>query len=509
MSRFPWPGKRVFVWTFFVLSSPPVKRHSVLILLAAWLTLLLVTHRGPRSPYTYVQEAAGARSRPVTRSAAPDAVTVLPVTRFLYDGSPLDYRTAHNLRLPLHSFAVGTIAAFVRPYLLANDLTNLLFLIVLTAAALQLAARFELDMRATLLALATICALPPIAGYIGQAMHYIVGPAISFLVILAALALDEKDLRNPWIAGLLTTILMLNYDWYVYVAAMAVYFLFVVRFSSLRDAAIYLVVAIVPALGWNLFLDAVSTGSVSTALQTSFVSVVIGDWITFLSNPGRTPLLPLAVTQIGAHIAFHQIIAIIYWPLAVCCAIALWRSRPESSFRGRALLLSLVAFYLLEQLFTAAFDWENNPRRALPVFLAFAFAWCWTVDRHLGRKWWTAAFLALFALTSLIAFADMLLDTPGAASLYMGDAMRKDAKWPLKFQTGSIEVSDALEPALRGSFPRARLSDATMPFAVANAVAGAATIALFWILARARLLPHYAPYVVIAIWIASAIRFVV
>ncbi len=488
-----------------------MKRRSVLILLAAWLTLLLVTHRGPHSPYTYVPEAAGPRTRPVTRSAAPDARTVLPVTRFFYDGSPLDYRTAHNLRLPLHSFAVGTMAAFIRPYLLANDITNLLFLIVLAAAALRLASRFELDMRAALLALATICALPPIVGHIGQAMHYIVGPAISFLVVLAALALDEKDLRNPWIAGMLTTILMLNYDWYVYVAAMAIYFLFVVRFASVRDSAIYLAVAVLPAAGWDAFLDVISNGRASTAVQTSFVSAVAGEWITFASNPRPTPLLPLAVTQIGAHVAFHQIIAIVYWPLAVCCAIALWRSRP-SSFRGRALLLLLVGFYLLEQLFTAAFDWENNPRRALPVFFAFAFAWCWTVDRHLGRKWWTVAFLALFALTSFVAFADVLFDTPGAVSLYMGDAMRKEAKWPLKYQTGSIEVSDTPEPAeapLRGSFPRARPEHVTTAFVIANAAAAAAMIALFWILARAQLLPRIAPHAMAAIWILSAIRFVI
>jgi hypothetical protein len=472
-----------------------------------------VTHRGPRSPYTYVPLAAGERARPVTRNAAPDAITILPVTRFFYDGTTPDYRTAHNLRLPLHSFLVATVASFVRPYLLANDLTNLLILVLLAAAALRLAARYEIDMRAALLALATVCALPPVVGYVGQAMHYIVGPGISFLIVLAVLALDDNDLRNPWTAGLLTAILMIHYDWYVYVAAIAVYVLFVVRFTSRRDALVYAIVALAPPIAWNAFLKFISGGSISNKLHNLFMADVLSGWLEYLVHPSLKPLLPVAVTQIGAQVAFHQIIAIIYWPLVACCAVALWRMPAgTNAFRGRALLLLLVGFYLLEQLFTAAFDWENNPRRALPVFIVFAFAYCWAIDRHLRRKGWAIAFVALFALTSFVAFADTILGTPAAPSLYMGDTIRSEIKMPLRFQNGRIVLSETLEPEyvpLQQPFPRARLENTTAAFAAANAFAGAAVIALFWIVARAGLLPRLTPHIAAAVWLASAIRFVV
>src|SRR5205814_9171065 len=41
----------------------------------------------------------------------------------------------------------------------------------------------------------------------------------------------------------------------------------------------------------------------------------------------------------------------------------------------------LLLFYALHQMATAAFDWENNPRRALPVVLAIGYVYCWLADR--------------------------------------------------------------------------------------------------------------------------------
>jgi hypothetical protein len=486
-----------------------VNRRIAFFVVAAWLALILGTHRGAMSPYTYGPEAA--HHMPVTRRAAPDALTVLPVTRFFYDATAPHYPTAHNLRLPLHSFSVATVVSFIRPYLLANDVTNLLFLLLVIAAALRLAQRFRLDLRGVLLALLTVCALPPIVGFIGQPMQYIVGPAISYLVILAAMALPDDDLRNPWLAGGLTAILTLNYDWYVFFAALAAYCLFVVRFRTARDRVIYVLLSVVPLIGWNLFLRAVTGGTASVKIQRTFLAEIAGNWMAFLADPAETPLLPVTVTQIGAHIAFHQVIALIHWPLIVCCAIALWRA-PLPAFRARHLLLLLVVFYVLEQLFTAAFDWENNPRRALPLFFAFACVYCWAAHRRAMQRGWTITFAVLFGFVSLIAFADVLVRTPSSPTLYMGDAIRNPPRYLLEIQDGRIAVSDVVaeghEQFLQ-PFPRARIDAVTLPFVVANAVGLTCIVALLWIAARAQLLPRATPWIAAALWLASGIRFLV
>jgi hypothetical protein len=503
MSRFPWPGKRVFFYDPARLS-----RNAVLLALSAWLALLLVTHRGPRSPYSYVQQAP--HDWEVTRPAAPDALTVVPVTRFFYDGTrPADWTVAHNLRLPLHSFAVSVVASFVRRYDLANDLANLLFLIVLTIASLRLADRFGLDRRAQLLGLATIFALPSVVGYIGQPMHYIVGPVINALVILIAIAAGEARLRNPLFAGTLTAILCINYDWYVFAAALAVYVLFVIRRADLRTIAAYFAVSIIPAIAWHWWVDMMTGGAASKAVRNAFIASVISGWMEFLTDPGSRPLLPVAATQLAFHVAVHEIIALIHWPLVVCCVAVLWRERgslPQS--RVRWLPILLLVFYAIEQLVTAAFDWENNPRRALPVLVAFACAYLWSMHVTREKRRWRIAFLALFVLASLIAFADVLTGTPGASVLYIGEAIRGEAKIILPWQEGSIAIASQLEPkyaAMWSVLPRA--ASVSVEWVIANAFNAFWMIVLFALLERVELLPRRSVYVCAAVIAVSAVRF--
>lgn len=496
-----------------MVSSPGVRRITLLLCLSAWLGLLLVTHRGPMSPYTYAAQASGATGVPVTRAAEPDAFTVIQVTRFFYDGTTPDYTSAHNLRLPLHSFAVSVVEAFVRPYDVANEITNLLFLIVIAAVALRFADRCGLSRTAQLAGLATIFALPPIVGYIGQPMHYIVGPVINFLVILAALAGGDDRLRNPLFSGALTAILCVNYDPYVFAAALALYALLVVRLPNVRAVGIYAAVAILPAIGWKFFLDVASASAVSTAISRNFVAAVINGWSEFFAAPATQPLLPLTVSTIGFHLGIAEVAALIHWPLLVACLAVLWQYRgAESPFRGKKLLFLLVVLFFLEQLVTAAFDWENNPRRALPVFLAFACAYCWAIDVHRMRRWWRMVVATLFVFTSLIAFADVIVRTPATVSLYMGEAIREEPKWVLLMQPGKIVIAPELEPAyrvFRQSFERARLPEVRMPWLVANAFAAFWLVLLFALLARVELLPRGAPYICVAVILASAIRFVV
>lgn len=475
-------------------------RTIVITLLSAWALLLLVTHRGSRSPYTYIAQMAGS----VDRVANRDALAVLTLTRFFYDGSrAADWSKVPNLKLPTHSFAVSTAAAFVRPYLLANEVTNFLFIVLLIVAAMRFAARFGVSDRSMLLALATILALPAFVGYLGQPMHYIVGPVINYLVIMTAIALPERDLRNPWIAGALTAILTLNYDWYVFGAALLVH-LAILRFDSRRHDAIYVFVAAAPVLTWTRFISFLSGGTASS--EVFIVDIYFG-WLEFLRAPAQHILLPFIASHLGVHIGAHEILALIFWPLLVACAIALWKSRPLAGAHRIVLLLPLIFF--LEQLATAAFDWENNPRRALPVLFAFGCAYCWVVGRYAGNRKWAAAFLALFALTAFLAFADVALNKPGAGFLYMGEAIRHEPKEALRYEDDLLRIAPSKDPetaVVLRSFPAARL-DLAGAFMFAQLFVAFWMCIFFVLLRRAELLPRFAPAAFVAVWLLSALRF--
>jgi len=482
--------RRATLWVFAALSL--------------WLALLLVTHTASRSPYTY---GAQALEPPfvVTRSANPDAWTVYGVTRFFYDGSTPEWTIAHNMHLPLHSFSTAIVAAFARPYMLANVLANYVFLLLLTAAALRLGERMNIRPVAMLVALGTVYVLPPFAGYIGQPMQYIVGPVVSFLIVLAAVALPEEDLRNPWIAGALTAILIVNYDWYVYGAALAVYIFFIVR-MKLKDALIYTIVAIAPAMVWHSFLMRASNGAISAKVHNDFLFNVFAGYLHVLFNFPQQFLMPFTVSHIGLYIALHQIIAMIYWPLVVCCVAVLWLGRPRiGTFRGNYLVALLVAFFFLEQMATAVFDWENSPRRAMPVVLAFAWAYCWAAGRMMGKRRWNWIFATLLAITAFLSYADVIFHKPENAALYQGDAIRKPAKHNLKFRKSELVIAATPDPdprqaAMRSTFPPSRVRGLSAAFWAGQAFAGACLLGLLWLAARARLLPRYTPHAAAALW---------
>jgi hypothetical protein len=482
-------------------------------IIAAWLLLLLVTHRGERSPYTYISELTIGESprSDLGRIVAPDSLSVVAVTRFFYDGTPpADYSRAHNLWLPLHSFAASITIGFVRDYLWANHLTNVLFLLLLAAAVLRFGARRGMRTEALLLALLTLYSLPPVVSCIAQPLHYIVGPAISFLVILTAVALDPDDLRNPWIAGALTAVLTFSYDWYVYAVALIAY-LAIVQFRRRRDDLLYLLVAAGPIVLWEIFLRRLTAGGVSTTIRNALVLPPFFEWADFLAHPLDRVLMPLITTHLGIVIAFREITAIIHWPLLAAAVWALWQGRPDfRSIPGNKLIALLAVFYLLEQLFTAAFDFENTPRRAYAFFLAFGWVYCWAVDRYFARRRWVLLFAGLFALSAFYTFADVALNRGGGAFLYVGEAVRGEAKEALLYETREIppRMANPIEEQapVRGSFPPAGYHP-TPAFAFAQLFVAFWTITLFWLIARARLMPRAAPWVVAAVWVASlAIR---
>jgi hypothetical protein len=473
-----------------------------------WIAIAFVTHFGARSPYSYGWAIfRGNAARILGTVVNPDAIVVQPVTMYFYDArTPENWGNSPNFRLPFHSFLVATIASFTRSYLASNYLANLGALMLLAVVAVNLALRRGLQLLPATIALLTFAALPWLVTYVGQPMHYIVGITINFLAVLAASALPDDDLRRPWLSGLLLAIVLLNYDAYVFAAALAAYVLFVVRFRRALDYAVFIAVSAAPVVLWTQFLRILTHDTLSRMIERTFIKPVMSAWLDFLQHPLTYPLRPFLAGHVGLHIGAHFLLAMIYWPVLILCAAGAWRLRE----RPAPLVALLLAFYALHQLATAAFDWENNPRRALPAVLALAFVYCWLADR-LPR--WRIAFVAALAISCVLAMADTLLNTPAVEFLTTGQAIQHNPKEPItigdmRFNHDTMPTLMADEPAVWHDLPAARVPRPAAPaWLFAQLFNAFFVCALLWLLGRAALLPQWAPLAGAAVWLASAVRY--
>jgi hypothetical protein len=493
-----------------------VRKWLAIAALWLWIAILFATHWGARSPYSYGWAIFGGQSARLLGAVInPDARVVQPVTMYFYEArTPENWGNSPNFRLPFHSFVAATIAAFTRATLASNYIVNVGALMLLCVVAVNAALRRGLHLWPTTIALATMAALPFVATYIGQPMHYVAGTAINFLAVIAASALDDDDLRKPLLSGVLLSIVMLNYDAYIFAAALAVYVLLVVRFRRARDYAIFVLVSVVPVVAWVQFLRILTDDRVSRMIERTFIKPVVVAWTDFAKHPLMYALRPFLAGHVGLHIGAHFVLAMVYWPILVLCLAGVWRLRNEiPRTRPTAIVPLLLLFYALHQMATAAFDWENNPRRALPVVLAIGYVYCWLADRLSPGRAWRVAFVAVLLISCALAMADTLLHTPAVQFLTTGQAIQHNPKEPItigymRFDNGTMPTLMADEPRVWHDLGRAQLAREAAPrFLFAQLFNAFFCCALFWLLARARLLPKYAPAIAAAIWLASAVRF--
>jgi hypothetical protein len=495
-----------------------------------WIAILFATHAGARSPYSYGWAIfRGNSARLLGAVVNPDALVVQPVTLYFYDArTPENWGNSPNFRLPFHSFLAATAASFTRSSLAAYDVVNLGALMLLCVVAVNFALKRGLPLLPATVALATMAALPWVATYVGQPMHYVAGTAINFLATIAAMALPDDDLRKPWLSGVLLAIVMLNYDAYIFAAALAVYVMFIVRFRRPRDYALFVAVAAAPVVLWVQFLRILTDDRVSRMIERTFIRPVVEGWTDFAKHPVIYALRPFLAGHVGLQVGFNDVLAMVYWPVLVLCVAGLWRSVTPSVSEGPGaaggappirpgpsltLGVTLFAIFVLHQLATAAFDWENNPRRALPAVLAIAIVYCGIAGRLWGDRAWRIAFIAALVISCALAMADTLLHTPVVQYLTTGQAIQSNPKQTItigymRFDNGTMPTLMHDEPLVWRDLPPARVApEAAAKFAFAQLFNAFFICALFWLLARAKLLPRYAPAIAAAVWLASAVRF--
>ncbi|HEY0159369.1 MAG TPA: hypothetical protein VGF28_18935 [Thermoanaerobaculia bacterium] len=495
---------------------PP--KITLVALLAIWLIALTATHFGEDSPYSYGWAIFDNYTHLMYGVPTnPDARFLIDFTYFFYEGAQVNWAQAQNLKLPLHSFSVSMAGAFTHSYLASNLIVNVVFAVLVALAAVTLALRWGTRPAATLVALLSFFSLPLYVEYLGQPMQYIVGPAVSFIVVMSIVAFEPEDARNPWIAGLATSILTLNYDPYVFLAALVTWFLFVSRFPRWRDYLFFAIAAGTPYVAWSRYLDFISDGQMTRHLHNTFIAPVLKAWVDFITFPTENVLLPFIASHVGVHVAFHQIIAMIYWPLLFAAlALVVWL-RPRIGTEKRFVLPALFPVFLfLEQIVAAGWDWELNPRRAIPVVLAFGFAYVYAVDRMWHSRTWRVTFVALMLLSMVLATADTLFRNPAMAFTRTGQAMklspqeaipvgyrRLGDRFTMRKYVPNSETILWRDMGRARKVPRERLGI----FAATQALCLYLLLGMLWLAARAKILPRWSPLAAAGVWVASLVRF--
>lgn len=491
-----------------------MSRSAVVALALAWLALVGATHYGARSPYSYgwailsdVPENSARLSGAVVN---PDAFPMREVTLYFYDGRWVHWPTAQNMRLPLHSFVSSIVLGFTRGFLPASYLANFLFAALLAIAAVNFADRFGVRRGVTLATLVLLFSLPLSVDYIGQPLHYVVAVAANFLIVLAVAAMDDL---TPRVAALAGAILSLNYDPYVFLAALVAYVLFVRRFPRKRDYALFVVAGALPNVLWSQYLRFSSYGMMTKQLRQHFVEPVLNGWREVLRDPLENALQPFVASHIGLHVALHQVVAMIYWPLVAVCLYLLLRLRPRLAANFRLFAL-LVLFFFLEQMAAAAWDWELNPRRAIPVVLAFLVALAFAANQVWESRPWRAAMVALVAMSAFLAMSDTILREPVMAFLRTGQAMRLAPHDAIRHE--NLELTERSMPKLMrderidwldagaGRIPQGRIG----AFLAGQAMGLFLLLGLCWLCGRAALLPRWSWLAALGVWTASLVRFV-
>ena len=481
---------------------PHVPKWAVLGALWLWFAVALLTHSGADSPYSYVGAVVDLQMQRIDGLVVNhDAPSVRPVTQFFYDAADVPFARAHNLKLPLHSLLVAAAAGFVRSYMLADYLVNLLALWLLAYVAVTLADSLASPRAATLIAALTCAALPIYTHYIGQPMHYVVGIVVNFLVMLAVMA----GVRDPLRLGILTAVLTLSYDPYVFIAALLVTF----RWKRLRDWGVYVAASLLPVIVWRGFLDLISDDVVSLKIRDEYFLPVLTGWTSL-----HSPLTPFLNGHLGITMAVEMALALVYWPVLLLCLIGLATTQPPAAGRRPpTLLLALVAFFLLQQIATAAYDWENNPRRAIPLLFAVSCAYFAVVRAKAHLRAWRIAFLAVLAVSLFVTLSDTFTGSPLAGYLPTGEAMKRPTKEVLAVGESRLDLRSY--PKLMADhaprwwdMPSARVTRPAV-FLFSNLFLGAIVFALLHLLRERALLPRRLPAAFAVVFLLSlAARFV-
>lgn len=482
-----------------------LRQQMLLLCVFFWfLLILLCTHYGSNSPYSYGWTYFGhsMTAKIDNASVNPDALTVIPLTDFFYDPIKTKITAAPNINLPLHSFLAATTMGIFHSYMFSNSLLNILLLTLVSFMLIRLAAEARFGFWPTLIAGLTALSLPYFTHYLAQPMQYIVGSCLNFIVIITAFNLKEEDSKNPIIWAILFAVLLLNYDSYIYLASVVIFCL--IKNIKQWDYKEYLQVgclAFIPILLWQLLQESYLHQGNAQNLEQFFHAISDG-WVSIFRPPLFHIFQPFIVSHVGVSVALNQLLAYFPWPLVVILVISLCKYFDEltkTSFWQLGVIVFSV--YLLEQIFTAGFDWENNPRRAIPIILVFTIFYTWIVNRvfysTLGSFKVKSFFVTLLICMIALLFADTFLHYGVYQMLEVGQVIRGSVKElvmnMLNYQLVANEFTGAVSSAQFQWVTHAKASwqiDKAAVFLCSQLIMLSVITSLIWVMIRANLVPR-------------------
>jgi hypothetical protein len=141
----------------------------------------------------------------------------------------------------------------------------------------------------------------------------------------------------------------------------------------------------------------------------------------------------------------------------------------------------------------------HSPRHALAILIRLGGG-----RQHRG---WRIAFLALLIGCGFLAMADTITGSPVLAYLHTGQGVRDAPQQAIEYQDQRLDGNAAVPIVWRdlhgASLPAGQLGS----FAFAQLFNIELLLTLFWLTARARILPRWTPAVAAAVWLISFVRF--
>jgi len=500
------------------------RRILVFFIFFALILLLFFTHLGINSPYTYGLPLVYPKSPPPSIEGylvnwdAPVfifAVDTLYGTKLPIDSTAISY----VLGRPLPAFWASIFVGLTRSYMFGNYVANILALLLLCLVFMNFASRLGVSYEAIAVAGVGILLLPIFAHYIGQPLPYLTGIVISFLILLAIMSFSQEDYKNPVVLGLLTSLLFFSYDWIVFVVTVVIYFIAFYRFKKGIHYLYFFLAMFAPLILGTLSILIIKPAATSSA-YSSFLKPVIKDfwknWLEYFKHPMKKFSLPFQASQIGLAIAFKQLLAYIYWPLLLFTGYYLIKLRGKiKESRLFKLVFLLVGVFLLEQMLTAAFDWENNTRRAIPLIFAFAFLFTYVIAKTIDRRKVKYIVAIILIISFALTFADVLAKDPSIQANQYGEFMRWEPKAIMKYYEKRLTKTSLpnLERDGKPEFFGVKKAEVSRQnwwqFAGLQALLFIVLLALFYFLYKASLLSQYFAWALCGVFLASIIfRFI-
>ncbi len=474
---------------------------------------MFFTHVGALSPYTW---GCAVHHLPYHYNdghyANVDFFLLSSLVKYFYEPGFINFKEVSATEWSFFCFILSVGLGITRSYALSTYTINILFLLALIIAVVNLLRKLNLSYKVIFISCLFILFVPFFNHYLGQSLHYLTSVSITFLVLICLIALNLKNERSGAIYGSLLGIITINYDWYIWYAAATCYFLFYYKLDSFKK---YLVFSLVPCVLWMYCIS--STGTAPEHFRTLSVLLhdVVPPWAHYFNNPAKDVIFPFIVSQVGLVVAFKMLTSYIYWPLLIF--IGFYISDIKSTVKNHIfskLIILIFLFNLFFILVLLPFEWENNPRRAIPLIFVFLSALIYSINKAWSSKnpRIKKTVLALLILSFILSFSDTFFQNPTVPVMEMGETIRTPPKFlldinKLRLNVQSIPNLPVNGPLKMSLYPKATMNKEYIPkYVLSQLIFSGCLYLLFRFLVSLELLPKYTQFIYLIIYIFSLMK---